>query len=88
MIRSLFLTLTQLRKHNLFFVFHFDFYFSLLICIEFKKKTHNQRMSTTSENAFESSMSPFVNEYQAITEGLVSRQENLKSEFASLSESI
>ena len=43
-------------------------------------------MSTTSENAFESSISPFVNEYKGITEGVVSRQENLKSEFASLSE--
>ena len=57
-----------------------------VIYIIFEKKTNHHRMSTTSENAFGSSISPFVNEYKGITEGVVTRQENLKSEFASLSE--
>lgn len=45
-------------------------------------------MSNDCENTLQSSVNPFINEYESIVEGLLTRQESLKNECASLIEGI
>lgn len=45
-------------------------------------------MNSATENTYQSSMNPFINEHNAILEGLYTRQDNLKEEFVSLVDGI
>lgn len=52
----------------------------------FGDNINNQKMSDNCDSTFQSSVNPFINEYESIVEGLQTRQESLKSECTSLIE--